>query len=284
MIKAIEFPDRIFKDKNELFCALKNREEKIISLKKGQIYKSNEKGSCVLPFNTKILGDATKSIDGAKEGYIYPIISTTNYLDSHKDVHFNGCFKKTVKEQQGKVVYALDHELKYDSILTWEKGVKMFVDKIDWSLVGKSYEGQTEALIYEIKESDFRRLDVLEDIKNEVSDFENSIRMVYYKITLGMNSDHKDHKENKKYYDDKFALIANKEAVESEGYFWGVEELGISKEASLVVAGGSNDATSIYQGKEIEAVQDTSKIEQEPSKDTQKEQIDYSYLIKNLKN
>lgn len=243
MIKAIEFPDMQFATKEDLFAELKKHEKQIIEDKCAKVYNinGNTKQSVPLVFNEQF-----KSIDFAKDGYVYPIISTTRYLDSHKDVHFDGCFTKTVKEQQGKVHYCLDHELRRDSIIAWDKSVKMLIQKLDWNIVGKSYSGQTEALVFEIKEEDFVRKDVLEDIKNKVSDFENSIRMIYVKVSLGMDSNLKEHKENKEYYDTRINTIANNDKVKNYGYFWGVEELKIWKEGSLVVAGGSNDATSIY--------------------------------------
>ena len=278
MIKAIEFPNKTFATKQDLFNELKKNEDKLISLKKAQIYKSHEKGQISFLNADKLKGSDKAGFD-AKEGFIYPIISTTKYMDSHKDVHFNNCFTKTVTEQQGNVCYALDHELKWDSILAWQKDVKMFVTEIDWSMVGKKYEGKTEALIFEINKDNIIRKDVLSAIENKVCDFENSIRMVYHKVFLGVDSKDKDFADNKKYFDSRIKDIANKEVAIEDGYFWGVEELGISKEGSLVVAGGSNDATSIYI-KEIEAVDNTSK--NEPIKITQ-EQIRKQFYINQLK-
>jgi hypothetical protein len=253
--EAIEFPGIKFKTKLEMFKAISNDQEKIISIKKKQTYKAKFKGQSELLCNEIKNNTSIKSELEAKEDFIYPIISTTKYMDSHRDCHFDGCFKKTVKEQQGKVVYALDHSLKFDSIIAWEKDVKMVISDIGWGMVGKNYSGSTEALIFEIDKDKFKRKDVLEAIENKDSDFENSIRMVYHKIVLGVNSDDKDLKKAKSYYDKRISEIANKDVVEEVGYFWGIEELGIRKEGSLVVAGGSNDATSIFQ-------------KNEPSKDT----------------
>ena len=136
MIKCQLFPDKEFSTKEELFLELKNNEKLLIEEKQAQIYKGFEK-SIAAGF-MDVDESATKGIDGAKDDYIYAIISTTKFYDSHGDVHFDGCFGKTAKEQQGKVHYALDHELKYDSIIAWKEDVKMLVRKVDWSLVNKS--------------------------------------------------------------------------------------------------------------------------------------------------
>ena len=64
-----------------------------------------------------------------------------------------------------------------------------------------------------------------------------------------MNSKHKDHTDNLAYYEANIGRIANRERAEKLGYFFGVEELGIRGEASMVLGGGSNDATGIYEAK-----------------------------------
>jgi len=260
MIKCIEFPDKTFESKEEMFDALIKNEKLIIAEKCAKIY--NESSVSLKNAIDFVCDDENiKSYDGFKKGFIYPIISTTRFFDSHKDVHFDGCFTKTVKDQQGKVHYCLDHELRYDSIIAWDWAIKMVVKDIPWSMVNKSYSGTTQALVFEIKEEDFKRKDVLEDIKANKTAFQNSIRMIYIKLKLEVNSTKIEHKENKQYYDDNIDKIANKEDVEENGYFWGVEELGIRREGSLVTAGGSNSATSIYQKENTD----------EPLKDTQTE-------------
>lgn len=274
MIKAIEFPNKVFSSKQELFLELKKNESKLIGLKKAQSYKSCEKGQVSFLDGIKAIDSIEIKGFRVKENCIYPIISTTNYRDSHKDVHFSPCFNKTIKDQQGRVYYALDHELKWDSILAWPKDVRMFKSDIPWSMVGKNYDGTTEALVFEIEKDKITRKDVLLAIENKVADFENSIRMIYYKITLGIDSKSFEFKDNKEYFDSRIDEIANKEEVLEDGYFWGVEELGIHKEGSLVVAGGSNDATSIYS--KLDAVEDTSN--EESAAATQKEELEKFYL------
>jgi len=261
MIKSVIFPNYEFETKESLFKSLFDNKEKIISIKKARIHKGCEKGqfSHINLDMEKV--DAEKNIGfEAKTGFIYPVISTTRFFDSHKDVHFDGSMTKTSEEQQGKVFYALDHNLNYDNILTWQENVKMFIANIPWGLVGKEYEGTTQGLIFEIDKKNIRREDVLKDIEERSSMFQNSIRMIYHKISVGIKSDKKEHKKEREYYESRIELIANKDEVEKEGYFFGVEELGISREGSLVPSGGSNTATTIY-----EAVGNTSsKQEDEP--------------------
>jgi hypothetical protein len=253
MIKCVLFPNREFTTKEELFKELKANEKQIIELKKSVVYDSISKGQIGLLTLDKI--NLTDTKFDVKKGFIYPVISTTNYLDSHDDVHFKSCFDNTVKDQQGKVHYTSDHKLELDSIIAWKDDVTMFVKEIDWSLVGKSYSGTTQALMFEIEESKVINQKALELIKAK-KQVENSIRMRYIHIKLAINSNDDDYTENKSFYDSRINEIANKEVAIERGYFWGVEELGIFKEGSLVVAGGSNDATSIIYDKQ-EPLDDT---------------------------
>ncbi len=228
-----------FENKEDVFKALFESQDKIIDLKKSQTYKSVEKGSGILfDFETQ------KSFE-IEQGFIYPIVSSCNWFDSHKDVHFPGCFNKTIKEQAGKVKYILDHNLAYDSVLAWAKDVEMFIENIELKQLNKTESGVVECLCFKISEEYIIRKDVLASIKNKVEDFQNSIRMTYHKVKLGMKSDNKEHRVEREYYEKRISEIINKDEAEENGFFWGVEELGIYKEASLVVAGGSNSATSI---------------------------------------
>lgn len=284
VFKSCDIPDKTFETQEQLFAALKENEEKIINLKKSQVYEAHKKDQLsFLNLDVSKLGESEKASFSTKDGFIYPVISTTRFLDSHDDVHFDGCFGKTVKEQQGKVYYALDHRLQFDSIAAWPKDIRMFVADIPWTLVGKDYEGSTQGLVFEIKEEDVRP-DVLKAIVDRVADFENSIRMVYYKVRLALNSKAKEDTVYKDYWDSKIDLIANNKEAKDNGYFWGVEELGIYKEGSLVIAGGSNSATSIIQHEDpSEDSQKSIEIqEQNPSKDSQAKEEKRKLIIKQL--
>jgi len=270
MIKCVLFPNKEFATKDELFKELKANENKIIDLKKSVIQESLSKGQIGLLTLDKV--DLTDTKFDIKKGFIYPVISTTNYLDTHDDVHFKGCFDNTVKDQQGKVHYTSDHVLQLQNIIAWKDDVKMFVKEIDWSLVGKSYSGTTQALIFEIEEDKVINEKALELIKAK-KQVENSIRMRYIHIKLAINSNDEDYIDNKSYYDLKIKEIANKEEAIERGYFWGVEELQIFKEGSLVVAGGSNDATAIIYENKQEPLENT--LDNEPSDDTQTSKNNY---------
>lgn len=263
MIKCIEL-DKNFSTKQEMFNALLYNEKNIINLKKAEIHKSAEKNQ-LSTFNLFKVTEETKSLLSLKEGFIYPVINTTKYLDSHGDVHFDGIWNKSVKEVNGQLFYVTDHSLKTSDVIAWPADVNAMVKDVPWSFVGKNYEGNTQALIYEIAidKIDNESAKRIIDKKRPV---ENSVRMQYVKIRLAVDSTEKEFKEHKELFDTTVEQIANKEIAKERGYYWIVDEAKIIKEGSMVIA-GSNDATPIRYANE--AGKTTS--EQEPPQGTQTE-------------
>jgi hypothetical protein len=267
MIKSIYFPKREFTTQDELFKALRENVDKIITCKKAEIYNShakllNDDGTAKFytGFVLKTDTEECKTGPQMKTGYCYPVINSTNYRDSHKDCHFDGIWDKSAKEQDGKLYYVADHKIETNTIIAWPENVKVMVKTVPWSWLGKNYEGNTQALIYEINKADIVNDNALKIIEAK-RPVQNSVRMQYVKIKLGMNSSAKEDIEYKKYYDEKINLIANKDEVEADGYFFGVEEAKIIREGSMVPL-GSNDATPIRQKDEADTI--TSEHKDEP--------------------
>lgn len=274
MITCKQFPGKTFASKEEVFKHLRENVSKIIAVKKATIHKSFENGCVFSGFLLKEDGNIGKVGPQMKEDYIYPVINTTRYLDMHDDAHFDGIWNKSVKEQNGKIFYVTDHETKIDSIIAWPEDVNVMVKSVPWSFVGKDYQGNTEALIYEIPKDKL----VHEGAKKIIADkrpVQNSVRMQYVTIKLAMNSTAKEDITYKEYYDKRINEIANKDVAEAQGYFFGIEEAKIVTEGSMVIR-GSNDATPIRQ-KDTVAVDDTTeKIE--PPVGTQAKQSIFSNL------
>lgn len=252
MIKCEALPDLNFATKRELFDALVENEAKIIQLKKASIQKAADKGQIAV---FELLREQTSQKAGftPKQGFVYPVINTTNYMDSHDDVHFNGIWDKSLKEQQGRVFYVSEHTLSVPNVIAWPQDVNMMVKNVPWSFVGKTYTGETQALIFEIEKTKIAK-DWAREVIEQNRPVQNSIRMQYVKIRLAINDDADDFKEHKAYFDEKISVIANKEKALERGYFWGIEEAKIVQEGSMVLF-GSNDATPI----KTEAAQSTSK-------------------------
>jgi len=247
-----------FENKEEMFKALKANADKIISLKKATV-KNSEGISNII----SLKDSNDKTIAGLEEGFIYPIISNTMYMDSHKDVHDNGSMNKTVKEQKGKVHYAMNHDLSIGKIIAYPNDVEMLMKTVKWSDLGRAYEGTTELLMFKTNLQDYSPNDARIAIEQKLP-VQNSISMIYKDIVLAVNSEDKDLRAEKKAYDNIINQIANKEEVEKDGYLWIVKQLAIRNEGSMVTL-GSNDATPIIYS---EPSNKDTQI-QEPLKDTQ---------------
>ena len=270
MIKSLYFGNHAFADKSELIKAIKENEKEIIALKKSMVHKSLDKQGQSLPFiDLQTKNEASKGLEIiAKENFIYPVINSTGYFDSHEDVHLKGCFNKSIQEQQGNIFLVDSHSNKIADIISMPEDIKMLITEVDWQTLGKNYSGSTESLVFEIAADKFRA-DALKVIKS-VKNVECSLRMQYKDIFFAVNSTDKYYAKNKEMYDQYIGEIVNKDEVAENGYFFGVSQLAIIKEGSICpIIGGSNSATTVYEPLKAAAKSNTSDTEDEPLQDTQ---------------
>lgn len=268
MIKNIIFGDRQFESKKALFHSLKDNEETIIGLKKAKAYKSIDKGQGL--FNVPIANKSNTIKTDLVQGFIYPAINSTNWLDSHQDVHLKGCYTRTVKEQQGRVYYIDTHLKGLNNIITRKNNIEMFYDDVEWSLLNKDLKGTTEALFFKIAEENVKA-DYLQLIKED-KELQNSLAMMYKDIVMCVNSNDSEFKENKEYFDAYIEGIGNKDKALHDEVFFAVKELAIMGEGSLCpVVGGSNSATSVVIGTKAEKSPET--IEAEKSLQRKKDYL-----------
>lgn len=263
--------DKKFETKDDLFKALVENETFIIDAKKSEIYKSCEKDLQIVT-NQESIQKAleTETNKGIKfdNDYYYFVVNSANVLDSHNDMHVDGNWNKSVKDQQGKVYLVFDHSLKRSDIIAMRKDVEMFTAKVSWSLLGKSYEGETYSLVYKVAKNKIVNKEAKEWLE-EGHELEASVRMQYVKMETAINSTNPDYEKQKATYDEYSPLIANKSDFDEINYFWVVKEAKNVMESSLVLF-GSNSATGRVDNKS-EAVDDTSEKD-EQSKDTQKDE------------
>ena len=74
------------------------------------------------------------------------VINTTNYLDSHGDVHIKGIWNKSVKDK--KTFYLLqEHKMKFENII--ESNVPAKVKEFSFRELGYDSDMKTEALVFD---------------------------------------------------------------------------------------------------------------------------------------
>ena len=270
MIVCKEFPDREFNSQEELFKALKENKQSLVALKK-----STEKRADSISY---VNSETSNLITNKEENgtnteidklQVKVVINTTNFIDSHNDLHINGIWNKSVSDNANKgFLHLQEHERDFDKVIS--DNAKGYVESVSWKSLGLPYNGKTEALIFdsliEKKRNEFMFKQYANGwVKN------HSVGMRYVKIDLAINSDAEWDKTEKELFDKYYPVVANKEVADERGYFWVVSEAKIIEGSAVVM--GSNSATptlSVENKDEADII--TSEIKEEPSNDTQTEQ------------
>jgi len=242
MIVVKEFPDKEFTSKEDLFKALRENKSILIAQKK-MITKESDSTIHYVEIE-KLEKESTNkeetiSISDTSKLKAKLAINTTNLMDSHSDVHFDGTWNKSAKEQKN-VLLLQEHQMKFNSIIS--DNVQVSVKKMTWKSLGFEFDGSTEVLVFDT-EIEKSRNEFMFDQYNKGYVKEHSVGMRYVKLDLAINSESKWDEEEKAVWDKYIDKIVNKEVAENQGYFWAVTEAKIV-EGSAVVK-GSNYATPV---------------------------------------
>jgi hypothetical protein len=264
--------DKSFDTKSKLFEALRTNKSHIIEMKKAQVLKSCEKETTIKArlLKPELLSGASKELL-LDSNYHHIAVNSTKILDSHEDLHLDGLWSKSVKEQQGKNYLVLDHQLSVFNTVVKKEDIEMFTAVVSFAAIGKAYEGDTEVLVYKFLKSKVLIPSISEWLESG-DDIEASVRMQYVKLDLAMDSEEEADKEAKRIFDKYYPIIANKEDFEEIRYFWVISEAKNVRESSLVLA-GSNGATGAIESKNIEPPEGTQ--ESEAEKSLQQDQNNY---------
>ena len=250
MIVCKEFPDREFNSQEELFKALKENKQSLVALKK-----STEKRADSISYVNSETSNliANKEENGTNTEIdklqVKVVINTTNFIDSHNDLHINGIWNRSVSNQK-EFLHLQEHERDFDKVIS--DNAKGYVESVSWKSLGLPYNGKTEALIFD---------SVIEKKRNEFmfKQYANgwvknhSVGMRYVKIDLAINSESEWDKDEKELWDKYYPVVANKEVADERGYFWVVSEAKIIEGSAVVM--GSNSATPTIS---VENKQDSS--------------------------
>jgi len=263
MIIAAEFPNKEFATKEELFKALKDNKKELISLKKSITKQADAVSFGYMENEIEIANkEEINNEQNPDVLNVKVVINTTNFLDSHGDVHINGIWNKSVKDNVS-FLHLQEHEREFDKVIT--DTAKGSVQSMTWKELGLPYLGRTEALIFDSQIQKKRNEFMLNQYANGWVK-NHSVGMRYVSLNLAVNSEAEWDKEEKAIWDKYYPNIANKELADEKGYFWAVTEAKIIEGSAVVM--GSNSATPTLNNKS-EAVEDTAEEQQEPSNDTQ---------------
>lgn len=244
------------------------RHDEIVQLKKSAVKFSDPIDLTVIGKSEVVKELQTEPTEVKVGDYIFPVINTTNWLDSHGDVHIPGIWNKSIKEQQGKVHLVINHDLKIGSVIGYPKDVEPMVKEMKWSDLGVDIDGTTEALIFKTKLTESANSDGLKAYMTGAP-VQHSIRMMYDQIHLCIKQTEDSDEDELKYnenWDKYYPQVVNKEDADSIGYFWAVTSAKIFKEGSQVLFGSNEMTPTLY---DLKPSIDTSTKEEKPSIDTQ---------------
>jgi len=187
-------------------------------------------------------------IEPKEEGVINAklIINTTNIMDSHKDVHMPGIWKKSLKENK-RIKHKQEHGYRFKDIIADKDDLRAYTKVFKWRDLGFDVDGETEALVFDSKIRKSRNPEMYKEYKNGNVD-NHSVGMQYVKLLFAANSDKDEHAQYKINWDKYISSVVNRKEAEKVGFFWAVLEAKV-REGSAV-PDGSNPITPTLSRKE----------------------------------
>lgn len=187
-----------------------------------------------------------------KEIQVKAVINTTNLMDSHKDVHLPGLWKKTLRENK-RIMHIQEHQSSsFDKIIASGDDLQATTKTMSWKSLGFDADGNTQALIFNSTVKASRNKFMFDLYKDGLVD-NHSVGMRYVKIAMAIND--KEYAKEKEVWDKYYPEIANNKEADNTGYFWAVTEAKVIEGSAVPM--GSNPITP------------TISIKNEPSTDTQ---------------
>jgi hypothetical protein len=182
------------------------------------------------------------------------VINTTNWMDSHSDVHMPGIWNKSLKDSN-TMLHLQEHDMCFIAVISDES--KGYTEKMTWKDLGVDVPGTTEALIFATPLTG--RNPYMEDQYRKGFVKNHSVGMSYVSLKLCVNE------PDDEYFKQEYAnwvqyapMVANITDAENQGFFWAVLEAKVI-EGSAVVKGSN-------------AITPTIGFKSQPSADTETKQ------------
>lgn len=240
-----------FETKKEKFAWLKEHEQDILAFKKAS-FKTADALSIPANTITELPKFTSKGVIKAvvEDGVIRKrvVINTTMLRDSHKDVHIDGIWNKSLKENR-RLKHLQEHKMEFDKIIADKDDLKASVKTYDWKELGYDVEGKTEALVFDSTIRKDRNERMYNEYKSGNVD-NHSVGMFYVNLKMAMDSKDKDDVVYKAEWDKHIDKIANKAEVKKDGFFFPVYEAKVIEGSAVPM--GSNHITPTLETKSFE--------------------------------
>jgi hypothetical protein len=241
--------------------------------------------------NFRLVIDKDGILQKAADGYnpnlsqaqtVLCVINTTNWMDSHSDVHIPGLWKKCLKENK-LFSHLQEHKMMFTHIIS--DSSKGYTQNMAWKELGYEAVGSTEALIFASPLTG--RNEYMEDQYRKGYVKNHSVGMRYVTLKFCVN------RPDDEYYKEEYAnwvqyidQVINKEAAEEQGFFWAVLEAKIIEGSAVPV--GSNIITPTIGFKSAQPAPTTEKneppqgtqVKDEETKEKETAEIDWDKIAK----
>lgn len=245
----IHYQNLEFATKKELFKFLADNKDKLIAQKKA-VKKEVDCGVIVSPtivFDSKLRKKAAGEPDPSSLNSlkVVCIINTTNFLDSHQDLHLPGLWNKSLQDNR-MIMHLQEHEMEFDKIIADGDQLKAYTKRFKWSELGYDFKGETEALVFESEILKSRNPFMLNQYANKWVK-NHSVGMYYVKMDMAINDE--DMPNYFEAWQKYFPQIVNPEMADERGYFWYVLEAKCVEGSAVPL--GSNSATPTLEPKNL---------------------------------
>lgn len=241
MITCKEFKGHQFGTQRDLFKALVENKDQLLSLKKSAVKFTDE-------IEYGLVGDFTESGDVVKannpvnnpdltELKVRVVMNTTGLFDSHEDVHIKGIWKRSL-EHNNRKLHLQEHKRNFADVISDD--AEAYVKTLMWKTLGYNYEGSTQALIFDSIVKQSRNEEMFRQYKNAWVK-QHSVGMNYVELFMCINSEEQWAKQYRDNWEKYIDNVVNKDDVDSKGYFWAVTEAKLIEGSAVVM--GSNWAT-----------------------------------------
>lgn len=218
----------------------------------------------------------TKVLDDVNSLKISVVINTTNYKDSHDDVHIPGLWKKSLS--QNKSLFLLqEHKMKFENIITDGDSINAYTKTMSWKELGQEYKGNSEALVFDCIISKDRNEFMFNQYKNGYVK-NHSVGMQYVTVHLCINDEY--YKEEYANWLKYYSQIVNPIEADEYGYFFAVTEAKVIEGSAVVI--GSNAITPTLNNNvksNSTLIQPVETTEKEPQKFDLQEAIKKTKII-----
>jgi len=265
-----------FETKEEKIEFLIENKTKIIKLKKESLKFAdglNHGGILYIQGKEGAIKANSKIDNPSDELRVLAAINSTNWMDSHDDVHLPGIWKKSLSESN-MLMHLQEHVMAYKNIISDGEDLRAYTKNYEWKELGLNIPGTTQLLIFDSLVKRKRNEYMWEQYSNGWVK-NHSVGMRYVKLFLAVNNE--DYKEEFSVWNKYYDKIANKERADEKGYFFAVTEAKVIEGSAVPL--GSNIMTPTLDNNKFEPSL-TTQTKSEPVLTTK---INYKYLTDNFK-